>query len=58
MLSGWEGKPRVEADEERWQRRLAELKAYRPRLTGPGSKGTGPAASTVVVFATPLAPLI
>lgn len=29
VLPGWETKPRVEADEERWHRRLAELKAYR-----------------------------
>jgi hypothetical protein len=29
VLPGWETKPRVEADDERWQQRLAELKAYR-----------------------------
>lgn len=29
VLPGWEGKPRVEADEKRWHQRLAELKAYR-----------------------------
>jgi hypothetical protein len=29
VLPGWEGKPRVEADEERWHRRLEELRAYR-----------------------------
>jgi hypothetical protein len=28
VLPGWEGKPRAEADEERWHERLAELKAY------------------------------
>ena len=26
VLPGWGGKPRVEADEERWGQRLAELK--------------------------------
>jgi hypothetical protein len=29
ILPGWETKPRVEADEERWHQRLEELKAYR-----------------------------
>ncbi|MDQ0854977.1 hypothetical protein QFZ79_003088 [Arthrobacter sp. V4I6] len=29
VLPGWEGKPRVEADEERWRQRLETLKAYR-----------------------------
>lgn len=29
VLPGWEGKPRAEADEDRWHQRLAELKAYR-----------------------------
>lgn len=29
VLPGWEGKPRVEADEKRWHQRLAALKAYR-----------------------------
>lgn len=29
VLPGWEGKPRVEADEHRWQERLAALSAYR-----------------------------
>jgi hypothetical protein len=28
VLPGWEGKPRVEADEERWRKRLAALQAY------------------------------
>jgi hypothetical protein len=28
-LAGWEGKPRAEADEERWQERLAALVGYR-----------------------------
>jgi hypothetical protein len=28
-LPGWEGKPRVEADEDRWQARLTALSAYR-----------------------------
>lgn len=29
VLPGWEGKPRAEADEARWQERLAALVAYR-----------------------------
>lgn len=29
VLPGWEGKPRVEADEDRWQVRLTALSAYR-----------------------------
>lgn len=29
VLPGWEGKPRVEADEDRWQERLTALTAYR-----------------------------
>jgi hypothetical protein len=29
VLPGWEGKPRVEADEERWHQRLEQLKEYR-----------------------------
>ncbi|MFJ5696582.1 helicase associated domain-containing protein [Arthrobacter sp. NPDC093139] len=29
VLPGWEGKPRAEADEERWQVRLTALVAYR-----------------------------
>ena len=29
VLDGWEGKPRAEADEERWQERLAALVEYR-----------------------------
>lgn len=28
VLGGWEGKPRAEADEERWQERLAALVEY------------------------------
>jgi hypothetical protein len=29
VLDGWEGKPRAEVDEERWQERLQALVAYR-----------------------------
>ncbi|MDQ0618495.1 hypothetical protein [Arthrobacter globiformis] len=29
VLPGWEGKPRAEADEDRWQERLAALVGYR-----------------------------
>jgi hypothetical protein len=29
VLPGWEGKPRAQADEQRWQERLAALKAFR-----------------------------
>ncbi|MET1155541.1 Helicase associated domain protein, partial [Arthrobacter sp.] len=29
VLPGWETKRRVEADQERWRQRLAELKSYR-----------------------------
>jgi hypothetical protein len=29
VLPGWEGRPRAEADEDRWQERLAALTAYR-----------------------------
>jgi hypothetical protein len=29
VLPGWEGKPRAEADEDRWRERLTALVAYR-----------------------------
>lgn len=29
VLAGWESRPRVEADEDRWNRRLEQLKEYR-----------------------------